>query len=219
MIFRRPARISNRPRGCSRILPGHDEQARHGFAPGLASLIDAGHVESQESKPPDEAKRQLNAEAKQETERRPLLYEIGVFLSETGENDVARECLERSLVSSRKVLGNENLRTADMLEALGVVCLQVKDYATARACHEEELKVRHALLPPDHPEIAQTLEQLGLTIACQGEYGGGAALFQEALAIKKNVGGLGGENRGFRQQPGLDLRGVRRLANRRAPYR
>jgi tetratricopeptide (TPR) repeat protein/nucleoside phosphorylase len=116
-----------------------------------------------------------------------LWQKTGEYLRQQGEYARAQVSIEHALAIRNRVLGKENVATAESLDYLGELQQEQANYAEAQAYHEQALKIRQADLGQEHADTAMSLNNLGALFEAQGEYEQAKPYFEEALAIRKRV--------------------------------
>ncbi|MEO6320528.1 MAG: tetratricopeptide repeat protein [Polaromonas sp.] len=117
----------------------------------------------------------------------------------------ARSYLERALSIQQKMLGEQDLRTVESLNALGELLLRqgnfgdtvgyksqfhrppvkFEPFKDAQSYFERALAIRAKVLGERHPETAESLNNLGRALACQGDAAAARSYFDQALAIQR----------------------------------
>jgi tetratricopeptide (TPR) repeat protein len=101
---------------------------------------------------------------------------VGSLYASLGENDKARQHLERALALQRAEYGNDHLSVAETLQALAPVLEIQGQVAEAERCLDEALAIRRHRLGENHPQVATTLAQVAAFATRRGDLERAASL-------------------------------------------
>ena len=118
-----------------------------------------------------------------------LLWTLGDAYSVFGQNERARELMERSAEIRREHLGEEDLDYIMSISFLGDVLSEMGDQRGAIGYHEHAAAVRRKVLGPNHHTVGWSLRSLGIAHWRAGEYDTARSLYQESLTIISNARG------------------------------
>jgi serine/threonine protein kinase/tetratricopeptide (TPR) repeat protein len=118
-----------------------------------------------------------------------LLWTLGDAYSVFGQNERARELMERSAQIRREHLGEENLDYVMSISFLGDVLSEMGDQQAAIRYHEHAVSVRRKVLGPDHHTVGWSLRSLGIAHWRAGHLDTARSLYQESLSIISNARG------------------------------
>ncbi|HYX50993.1 MAG TPA: tetratricopeptide repeat protein, partial [Ktedonobacteraceae bacterium] len=92
------------------------------------------------------------------TEAGDLLFRMGQYHWQRGENEQVKSLHQRALAIREQVLGSEHVQTANSLNELALLYSNQGKYEEAEPLYQRALTIREKVLPPDHPDIASSLE-------------------------------------------------------------
>jgi serine/threonine protein kinase/tetratricopeptide (TPR) repeat protein len=118
-----------------------------------------------------------------------LMWTVGDAYSVFGQNERARELMERSAEIRREHLGEEDLDYVMSISFLGDVLSEMGDQQGAIGYHEHAAAVRRKVLGPNHHTVGWSLRSLGIAHWRAGEYDTARSLYQESLTIISNARG------------------------------
>jgi serine/threonine protein kinase/tetratricopeptide (TPR) repeat protein len=118
-----------------------------------------------------------------------LMWTVGDAYSVFGQNERARELMERSAEIRREHLGEEDLDYIMSISFLGDVLSEMGDQRGAIGYHEHAAAVRRKVLGPNHHTVGWSLRSLGIAHWRAGEYDTARSLYQESLTIISNARG------------------------------
>lgn len=101
------------------------------------------------------------------------------------EEGLAWASVARMLV--RRLGQTEELRGADLLNAVGGVQHGRGDYGAAMQMYEGALAIREAVLGPEHPLVASSLNNLAVAKKALGDVEHALALHERVITIRENV--------------------------------
>lgn len=116
--------------------------------------------------------------------RARVLYAVGTMANLQGDQELARQWLDRSIACYREIA--DPIGAVRALNALGGVAYDAGDLAGAVASFEECLALLRAT--NDRGEVARALGNLGEALYHRGDLVGAAARYEEALAYAKGAG-------------------------------
>ncbi len=102
----------------------------------------------------------------------------------------AQKYYDEALAIRRKVLGNENIQTANTLHNLAILAENQMNYSAARKYYEEALLIKRKVLGNEDPETATALHLLGSVADDQKDYPAARKYFEEALRVRREVLGI-----------------------------
>ncbi len=112
-----------------------------------------------------------------------LLWNLGIYLSASGQLRAARTTFERVLAINEAVYGPEHLEVARALNNLGIVQTQLGELGDARTTFERTLALKEAALGPGDPDVGVTLTNLGIVEAQLGELDDARKKLERGLAM------------------------------------
>jgi non-specific serine/threonine protein kinase/serine/threonine-protein kinase len=118
-----------------------------------------------------------------------LMWTLGDAYSVFGQNERARELIERSAEIRREHLGEEDLDYIMSISFLGDVLSEMGDQQGAIRYHEHAASVRRKVLGPNHHTVGWSLRSLGIAHWRADEFDTARSLYQESLRIVSNARG------------------------------
>ncbi len=118
-----------------------------------------------------------------------LMWTLGDAYSVFGQNERARDLMERSAEIRREHLGEEDLDYVMSISFLGDVLSEMGDQQGAIRYHEHAAAVRRKVLGPDHHTVGWSLRSLGIAHWRAGDYDAARSLYRESLEIISNARG------------------------------
>lgn len=118
-----------------------------------------------------------------------LLNNIGPYLTELAEFDMANRVLESALAIREKVYGSDHYFVAQTLGNLGAVLFETGDLKGAKEVFERAIKINEKVFGPGHPNVAIPLGGLGNVLRNLGDLNRARECQERALAIDENFFG------------------------------
>jgi tetratricopeptide (TPR) repeat protein len=120
-----------------------------------------------------------------------LLWNLGIYLSESGQLRAARATYQRAVVITEAAHGPEHPDVAKSLDNLAAVELRLGEPGAARGNIERALPILEAAYGPEHLDVALALGNLGHAQLQLGELKAARASLERAIAINEKAVGPG----------------------------
>jgi len=112
---------------------------------------------------------------------------LGVTLRETGRYEEARQLLEASLATRRRILGPEHRDVGILLHHLGWLYYLMGDLPQARKAGEEAGAIFEKIFPENHLFVLAYLSDLAVILQAQGDDAAAEPLMRRVLAGREKI--------------------------------
>jgi eukaryotic-like serine/threonine-protein kinase len=116
-----------------------------------------------------------------------LMDTVGRAYRGLGLYEQAAALLGEALATRERVLGEDDLETAETMAALADALRKKADYAAAEPLVRRALEFRRRVLGPEHPLVATSLDSLAVLLRDEGDLDAAEPLFRRALAIRRRL--------------------------------
>ena len=114
---------------------------------------------------------------------RQALDECTEFLIEHLQYKDAVLLRRRHLTLTASEFGNEDINTAESMDALGTALRTSGDYREAEQLHRGALGITENLLGPNHPDTGRDFNNLALLLKAKGSYDEAEQFYRRALSV------------------------------------
>jgi serine/threonine-protein kinase len=129
------------------------------------------------------ASRVASTDQSQPLVRAQMMHTLGGLYLRLGQYDRAKQLIDESLGIRRRLLGDNNLDTAESLLFLGIVSNLLEDHVRAEAAVRQAVAVGERVLGPNHWGVAFALQELGNSLMRQRRFEEAEPIFTRAAAI------------------------------------
>ncbi|CAN5486909.1 hypothetical protein BH09PLA1_BH09PLA1_05650 [soil metagenome] len=114
---------------------------------------------------------------------------MAVAYSEIAESDTADHHLQAALDLSRRLYGDSNGETGDVLNTLALLRKQQGRYAEGADYARQAVEMIQSKVGEDHPNFATGVDSLGSMLQAQGKYVEAEAHFRRSLELRRKLFG------------------------------
>ena len=114
----------------------------------------------------------------------PLLSNLASVKMNDAQVDTALIILDEALAAARRIYGDVNFQTADVLSNQAIALDYAGRPAEAEVPAREALTIRETIYGPDHPLVAKALSNLAICVVRQGRLADARPLFERALDVQ-----------------------------------